>query len=462
MDKRKKTFADITADIIVIIMVLLLCSILFYKFTDKILIGKLEIENSFTNAVIGKKESGLPEGVSSPPHVGIDWSKWYRFPENEDEKNGAGDNKNIQEEKKSSVFDNIKEQYDTLTKKKEKFTANLPDNLIFPDFYNKAGSFISRKILMWEVPETSGDNRIVTLGDGCFSGIIRQHDADKSTENLKKLKDFLEERDTELLYVAAPRKITAQDKYVSGTVDFSVQNTDSLISQMKDEEIDYIDMRAVIAENYENPHDAFFKTDLHWKPETARLASYTAAKYLNDNFGFGIDLSLLEKDAFEYEVYENRLLGSEGRKLTTSVAAPEDMELAYSKSDISFHIVIPTRDIDKTGGCEVFYDYSQVLGNIEYYDRMAYEAYMYSGNALTQIDNLSNPDGKKILLLCDSFGRTFTPFFSVGVGHLDVIDLRQFSGCLASFIDINGEYDAVVIVYNAGAIDSELFNFKLG
>lgn len=462
MKAKKKNLLDIVTRLIVIIMVCLFAWLPFRWFTQKVLVDRLHVSNAFINFVLDKKVSGLPDGVSSPGHVGVNWQSLYPF-EKTYNTNSANEKQNEAEPEKIAlpILTDLKTKYENLTEKKEKLADSIPDKVPSSYTFNQAGALYNH-VLGWEIPVKGGSNNVVSLGDGYYSALTTsKQDPTKTVDSVTSFRDFLAEQNTPLLYVAAPRKITKDDTKISGVLDFSVQNTDALLQGLSGFNVDTLDMRIAIAEKYDNPHEAFFKTDIHWKPQTALLAAGETAKYLNEHYGFSIDLSLFDEDQFEQEVYPDRLLGSEGRKLTTAVADPEDFILFYPKNETEFTINIANRKVNKTGGFEIFYDYAQVLGNIEYYDRMAYEAYLYSGNPLTEIDNHANTDGKKVLMLCDSFGRTFAPFFARGVSRLEVIDLRQFSGSLETYVKRMGPYDAVIIVYNPGAINaSTLIDFR--
>ena len=444
--------------LMVVILVCIMGWIGITEFTQKVIVNKLEIRSGFTDFILNKKDSGVPEWVEYNPRVSVPWALMYRFDDM-----SINDmllaSKPSGETKEKTFLEKSKEQYDKLFAKMDSFAKSIPDKVIFADYINMAGSLYN-SMLGWEVPIKGGSNNIVSLENGYFSAVMGKSNLTNVVNNICEFSDFLQEENIPLLYVAAPRKIMEED-FVSGVVDFSVQNVDQMTEKLSESDIDYIKMIDHLREEYDDPHEAFFKTDIHWKPQTGLFVSKVISAYLNENFDFNIDLSLFAPDNFEYELYEKRMLGSEGRKLTTSVADPEDFYLLYQKDEMTFTLDIIDREIKKTGGFEIFYDYAQVLGNIDYNKKQAYESYMHGNNAVDIITNHDNSNGKRVLLLGDSFGRTVAPFLAISVSHLELFDLRTFSGSLESYIEINGPYDAVVIVYNPGAIgDSGLINFK--
>ena len=459
MKEKKYSFKFIISRLVVIIMIFLMLWQIVFGFTSKIVVEKLGIKTDVTDMILGIKDTGLPEGVYKPAKTYVNWQLLYPdvniFKNLSNQLNKNNENNEIIK-KVNSISSAIKE----INTKIKDLVKNLSDNIIFSDYINQAGALYNAT-LNWEIPDYNNSMNIVSLGDGYFSYTIKESDPSSFIDNVVDFKNFLDEYDIPLIYGAAPRKVLESDVGVSGVVDYSAQLTKKLVSMLREKNIDTIDFSSYFDAEFEDPHEAFFKTDLHWKPETGLMAAGITSQHLNDNYNFDIDMSDFEKNKFRYDVYEKRILGAEGRKLTVAVAEPEDFTLIYPKEDFHFRVSVPDIKKEETGTFDVFYDYSQVLGNIEYYDRMAYESYMYGGNALWEIENLNCKNDKKVLILCDSFGRTFSPFFALGVKRLDVIDLRQFTGSLRTYIDSNKDFDAVIILYNTGSFgDKELKNFS--
>lgn len=468
MTEKKFTFTYFVTRIVVVIMVLLLLWQGIYSFTDKVLVDKLNIRNQFTYAILDIKETGLPEGVKTPKRVSVNWMmkypdvnmlKYLAALKNNSQNESSEENKAEQKNLKY-YLDYVSASIKSVNTSLKSYADKIPDNIIFADYINQAGSKYN-SIIGWEIPDKKNENNIVSLGDGYYAYTMAKGTPTKLVENLVEFRDYLAKSDIPLVYVAAPRKIFESDTRVSGVIDYSAQIERALLEMLEEKNIDYVDVRQHIIDEFEDPHEAFFKTDLHWKPQTGLFAAGLTAEYLNSKYGYNIDMTWFDNENFSYELYESRILGSEGRKLTVSVAEPEDFMLLYPKKDVKFSVSVPDIDKNETGDFSVFYDYSQVLGNIEYYDRMAYETYMFGGNALWEIKNLNNPEGKKVLMLCDSFGRTYAPFFSLGVRQLDVLDLRKFSGSLKTYMNCFEDFDAVIIVYNPGAYnDKNLIDFS--
>ena len=73
------------------------------------------------------------------------------------------------------------------------------------------------------------------------------------------------------------------------------------------------------------------------------------------------------------------------------------------------------------------------------------------------MDNLNNTEGKKVLILGDSYEQITIPFLALGVSQVQCLIMRAYEGSLREYIDTH-EIDTVVIAYASfmiGAHDNE-------
>lgn len=113
----------------------------------------------------------------------------------------------------------------------------------------------------------------------------------------------------------APYKISkTQDKDISGVIDFSNQNADDLILQLRQANVDVYDFRDVIDTEGLNHHDLFYRTDHHWRAETGLWASRHILEYLNQYYNYDVDPDLLNENNFTSVLYPEWFLGSKGKK----------------------------------------------------------------------------------------------------------------------------------------------------
>ena len=324
--------------------------------------------------------------------------------------------------------------------------AYATDDIVFHDQMVEAANSYDR-LLGWDIHGVGEYNALVTLPDGYLTTVFPMHDM---TQVIADIAGFAAEREAAgmpVLYVQGPFKVNSRDTGVYGVVDFTNQNADALVRGLRAAGTDVLDLREAMEDAGKLSHAAFYRTDHHWLPETGLWAAGVVAERLNDGYGFAIDEGLFSPDAYTHEVYEDWFLGSQGKKATLAACAPEDFVLLYPDDDMRFTCTIPSLGLERSGGFDVLYQKS-MLGNRDYYNDSPYSAYFYSDVPLKSVHNETVANGKRLLVLSDSFGNTLTPFLCRGVETVDVLDLRYFTGSLAAYLSENA-YDAVVIFYSA-------------
>ena len=303
-----------------------------------------------------------------------------------------------------------------------------------------------KKVIGWDIDIRGGYNSVIELEDGRFVEFADKVDMDWEISSLTDFSSYCREHKINFILALAPGKIGPAESEYAGKLDFSNDNADRLLQGLKENHVEYVDLRQVPEIKGKSHKDFFFITDHHWKPSTARAAAAYTLNYLNQNHHYFADVSLLAPERFEEKVYPKEFLGSYGKKVTLVRAEPDDFSLYYPKYPTLFSLKIPDIGLDQSGDFSIFYDMRQFERKRDYYGRVAYSSYTYGGHPLIRIRNRRKQDGRKVLLLHDSFGDTFTPFFSLGMENLDTIDPRRFDGSIKTFMEME-EPDTVIILF---------------
>ena len=272
------------------------------------------------------------------------------------------------------------------------------------------------------------------------------------------LVNFVKECKIPVSYIQVPSKV---DKYNDKTSDYSNENADNFINQVKDD-VNVLDLREQIHNENLSHHSLFYRTDHHWTTKAGLWATREIATYLNKNYNADIDLSLLEDNQFTSKEYKGWFLGSQGKKMTLSLSKPDDFELLYPKYETSFHYTVPDHEIDTSGSYNVTIDMSQIEPK-DYYGKDPYAALNYGTPAVIKIVNDKNPTGKKILLLRDSYASAVISNLALCTSELDCLDLRSFNGSVYQYIE-EMKPDMILVMYGAASIDSNsentIYNFR--
>jgi hypothetical protein len=299
-------------------------------------------------------------------------------------------------------------------------------------------------------------NNVFDIGDGYLSELVEKYVAAGNADAVAELYDFLHGLNIDFLYVQAPHKIVPDDP-ISGRRDFSNENADDLLDALSLKRIPYLDLRENIREEGLNHHALFYKTDHHWKAETGLWASRILMDHLNSNYGFNFDLRLVDPQDYHYAVYKDWFLGSLGKKVTLVQTQAENFTLITPKFDTDFSLTIPELNIDTRGDFGIFIDHSRIDVK-DYYNLSPYGAYMYGSRQVIMMHNHLVHDGKKILLIKDSFANVVSPFLSLGTKDLHILDLQHFSGSVRSYIEKNRP-DIVIMIYNPSVLTPRMFDF---
>ncbi len=380
-------------------------------------------------------------------HRTLDWKAMYPF--EEDGINTADENSG---EEKTTLFQKINYKIlHAVNTRKSKIESYATEKMLGYMYFIEAARKYDA-LINWNITPVSEYNNIIELSDGYFSGLVEKRDVTHSAQNTIELADFCNKNNIKFLYVSAPAKMCRyEDSDISGKLDFVNQNADEFFKILKSANVDYLDLRENLHNENMAHHAAFFKTDHHWRPETGLWAARHILELIRDKYKYDVEPSLLNPENFETVTYPKWFLGSQGKKMTLSRAEPEDFNLLYPKYPVSIrHEDIPSR-IDVTGDFNIMYGMN-LFKERDYYASSTYNAYP-GGIMSSYYNNLAN-NKIKILLLKDSFGQVVIPFLLLGIAQLDVLDLREFTGSVQTYVQKN-KPDLVITLYTIGMIGSK-------
>ncbi|MBQ7562067.1 MAG: hypothetical protein IJS99_09610 [Synergistaceae bacterium] len=381
----------------------------------------------------------MKDPEDSLPSIEIDWTKLYPF---ESESDFDSESAQITQFTQGGgvlrrIYNYLKARIDEHTSKKLIFYSGIIEN---------AKRY--EKFIKWDIAYMGDYNPVVRLSDGYLTVFTPSRDVTGDALSTLELANFCESLDIKFLYINLPNKIcVSQDKDVSGILDYCNQNTDKFLNMLKDFGVKYCDLRKNLHESGLNHHEAFFRTDHHWKPETGLWAAREILKFLRNNYNWPVTPEILNPENFDIVIYKDRMFGSQGVKVTLLQDKPEDFSMIYPKFDTLIHFEIPNLLINKSGDFNITYnDRSLRKRNYNYYVSNPYSIYNHGQGAFTRVTNYLTSCDKKILVITDSFGTVFNPFFALGVKQLCEIDLRYFTGSVKSIIK-SERPDMVIITY---------------
>lgn len=292
----------------------------------------------------------------------------------------------------------------------------------------------------------------VSLHDGYWAFVYKRQDMEERIQSVVSFHEFLQSLHIPLTYIQAPGKINAhgeQDAWLRSRYDFSNANADQLLSGLRENGIDTIDLREYFHQTTPDNqyHQLFFRTDHHWLPQTALAAAGFTADHLNRKYGFEINTSNLNPNRFTIENLPHFFLGSLGKKVTLSRTAPDDFPIMHPDFSTHMHLEIPDKGINTDGPFEITYDKNEI-NRIDYYGKNPHGTYGYGDRPLLVINNLNSSEisDKRVLVIKDSFGDTMVPLLSLGCKNIAAVDIPHFDGSLRALIK-SFHPDVVIILY---------------
>ncbi len=174
--------------------------------------------------------------------------------------------------------------------------------------------------------------------------------------------------------------------------------------------------------------EIYFHTDHHW---TSRGA-YVAYKRIAKEVGF----KEYGEDDFAVQTVSNDFYGTHYAKVNDHSIKPDSIEIYKPKFDVSYHIEIE----DSQYEADSLYEKSYLSKRDQY-------AFFLNGNHSKVKIKSSVRNGRKLLLVKDSYAHILVPFLANHFEEIHMIDLRYFHANIIHYIEQN-EMDDVLFLYS--------------
>ena len=422
-----------------LVLILFFMTIFIRLGTRLVLVKKLHWDNAVTQFVfLDRKEMQWIENDSANHYVSVDWEAEYPFEEEKPIVYGQG----FKDFQKSIRIIEDKKLGDWTSK-----------HLIAYKWLVEAGRDVEME-MGWNIINPA--MKAYKFSDGYFTfAEYRQAQAER-IELVTDFAEFLKAQGSEFLYIQSPGKSNPfADEELHG-IDYSNANADELLQGLREHNIAVYDLRSDLHEAVGDAgwHQAFFRTDHHWKPSTALWAARRVAEKLANDYGVDVNFAHLAPEDYEVVRYEKYFLGSQGKKVTLAHTEPDDFDVYYPKFSTNLYVKIPSRSVDGEGDFSILYD-KAALGTGDFYNDNPYSMYGYGDQAEIIVHNYENEylQDKKILLIHDSMLDTAMPFLVMGLKDLRELDIRHFKGSVQRYIE---EYkpDIVLVMYKTSYSES--------
>lgn len=352
--------------------------------------------------------------------------------------------------------------YKGFTNLKTEVEDSIQDKFLWRYGWINVNGLFYRMTGMTLVPGSGGDSYdVYKLSNGqIMYNLDRKDNMAKFAEKISKLRDQTEEQGKEFLYVQLPFKIKDDSYMPPGISSGGNLNADELVKELREKQVDVLDIREEIKKKDLDWDTLFFKTDHHWTPETGMWASGLIMDRLKAKSGIQFDASHYDYDSYEKKTYSNYMLGAVGRRVGAWYAGLDDIDIVYPKFDTDMSFYGESKEgIDEREG--TFEDAVYLWDNIENRSDFVnnnYSTYIGKEYSVSVLTNNKKKDGPKILLIRDSFSCVIQPFIGLDASEVIAVDFRR---CKKSVEEIFEEYDPdiVVLAYNPSSFGKKQFSF---
>ncbi|MBR2789933.1 MAG: hypothetical protein IKD70_04875 [Eggerthellaceae bacterium] len=282
---------------------------------------------------------------------------------------------------------------------------------------------------------------------------VDDEDIEDAVARIRELQAVAEAHGAGFLYCAAPKK-ELYEEAPGNAVNAFKDNYERFVMALRSAGIPLLDCSLVLEEPPLRPEDAFFVTDHHWKPTVGFDVAGSICERLASLYGFSYDERLTDLSNYTVTTYPNWFLGSLGKKTGTYFTwqGADDFDLITPDFETAFIEEQPLKGEVLQGPFEkTVLDMSNM--EKDHYGLIPYATYCGGDFRLQIFTNTLNPDGKKILLVRDSYASVVAPFLALQAGELHICDVRDFEYFYGDKLDIGAyiaqiEPDYVIVLYS--------------
>ena len=300
------------------------------------------------------------------------------------------------------------------------------------------------------------DASVVKMDSGSLSSQSKKIDTKeikKTVEAINRLKSVSEKNGAKFLFCATPTK-SQYEKSPENIDNFAEDNYQSFLKQMNAAQIPYIDFKQELDNSNIESDSIYYFTDGHWKVNSGFFATGALCKELNSRYRFSYDEKYTDLSNYNIQSYSNLFLGSFGKKVGTYFTwnGADDFDLITPKFDTNMTEEQPIKNEKRNGKFE---DTVLFMDNMkkDYYGVNTYATYSGGDFRLQIMKNNLNPNGKKILLIRDSFACVVAPFLALQTSELHICDMRNYEYYVGEKLNAE-EYikqikpDYVIVLYS--------------
>ena len=241
---------------------------------------------------------------------------------------------------------------------------------------------------------------------------------------IRMLKEAVSSYGGKLLFLVYPSKfdLGEDDGYLGIPYRDYREQTDEFVRYLRYYGIDYIDYREYF--EGQRKEDIFFKTDHHWKIQSAFRATGILVDYFKTHYGEELDPDSYYTDLDNYSIEEvaGYYMGSMGREAGKVYVGLEDFTYIIPKEQKHYYIGKTNTSYDSfttTGSTYSALITQKYLGYDDAYVRELYNSYLGGVFLEDHIENRDTDSQKRIMFIRDSYSSPVIAFLAPMVRNID-------------------------------------------
>lgn len=304
----------------------------------------------------------------------------------------------------------------------EDFETFLADHVPFRDFFVGLNSYVN------VLTGRNGQNDVYKSADGYLITGPVKFDEERTAANMKYLADFAEQTEIPATVMIVPEAgFVLGDKLPKN----HNQYFDAEILKTAEENcglMKYIDLSEVFTAEKDNMQ-IYYRTDHHVTSDGAMLM-YKAFSEANG------------KTPSEFIIKERTdgFYGTTYSKSGLWLTKPDVIDVYKEKEESSYTVTIQEGEEENT------YDSLYFPSHYENMDK--YPVFLDGNHALVTIKNNDNPNGKKLLVIKDSYAHCLTTFLAADYEEITMVDMRYYRNSVSELAKEKG-CNELLVVYGA-------------
>lgn len=363
----------------------------------------------------------------------------------------------------SNIFDKILKTSESLINNTNNtYDTNLSGKRYFIEAYGATQLLLDKTLI--EDPQVG---YLLKDNSGMLHFADYNVDTTKEANMLKEINEYMKSIDTPFVFVTALSKnIENETKFKKGVEIYANSNTNRHLfyKALENYDMDYLDLNQSEDLLSMDKNNLFFKTDHHWKTETAfwaytKILDYINEKYFNESIDTSITTNLNNYQKIELK---NSFLGSIGKRMGEIYSGIDNYTYYIPKFETDYSVYIgydkqavAYGSFEDTIINKMCSDPSQPKSTNRYGTYFGMDR-----DFQTMINNKCNND-YKVLIIKDSYGLPVSAFLSLNFKEVTMVDLRLAKEQSVKEFIRNGNYDLVIMNYGVGSMALEnMFELK--